>query len=392
MGGYRPAAPLSGEQSQRLHSYLRERSKLQPEYVAEIERGRLPGRIETNEEGWTSQPWYPTWLARLPPKRKADPFLGAKERRRVPIDPASQRESIHPHPMLSSDAETLAGAIALTQSGIDPDEIDLLLVSSLVPDRAVPLNASLVQHKLGLRHAGAYNVDTCCSSFITMFEMACAYVSAGLKRKVLIVASALDSHINDYATYYSPNTGDASVAGIVGEVEAGAGLISSHATSDGSRHGAVVFQRRRPELSAPTLHGPTHEQEFVTFADPVLTKQIAVHAGEDMARVVHLALGKADLTVRDVDFVTLHQPVAWAGNAWRQAIGVPTEKSYESFQQYGNVACASAPLNLLEAVEKGLIKVGDRVVTASSGVGENLIAVVHRISAHFIAANGPQGH
>ena len=175
----------------------------------------------------------------------------------MPLDPVSIRESVTPHPMLSSDAETLAGALAILSGGIDKNEIDLVLVNSLVPDRYVPLNASLIQHKLGLRNAGAYNVDTCCASFITMLEIAVGLICAGIKKKVLIVASAIDSHINDKSTYYSVDTGDAAVAGVVSQVEDGYGYIASHSTSHGNRHAAIILHKRCPELLLSTSHGPT---------------------------------------------------------------------------------------------------------------------------------------
>ncbi|NJO70364.1 MAG: hypothetical protein HC830_14750 [Bacteroidetes bacterium] len=136
----------------------------------------LPGRIETNEEGWKNQPWFDAWVESLPPKKRADPFQGTKERRRVPSDPESLRKSLYPHPMLPSDAETLAGALALFRSKITPDEIDLVLCHSQVPDHPLPQNTSLVQHKLKLKNAGAYGVDSCCSSFVTMTELACSLV------------------------------------------------------------------------------------------------------------------------------------------------------------------------------------------------------------------------
>ena len=90
----------------------------------------MPGRIETNYDGWESRPWYES----LPPKKRKNPFQGARERRRVPMDPVSLKKSVHPHPMLSSDAETLAGALAIFNGGIDKEKIDLVLCSSLVPD------------------------------------------------------------------------------------------------------------------------------------------------------------------------------------------------------------------------------------------------------------------
>lgn len=388
MGGYLPAKEVPENKREKLVEFLKSETLLYPEYIEEIEeKGHLPGKMETNYEGWQSQPWFEAWVEQLPPKKRDNPFQGAKERRRVPLDPVSMRKSIHPHPMLSSDAETIAGALAIFNGGVNKDDIDLVLCSSLVPDLHVPLNASLVQHKLGLKNAGAYNVDTCCSTFITMLEIAMTYVRMGVKNKVLVVGSALDSIINDKSSYFSVYIGDGAAAAVVGEVEEGYGFISSHSSSIGSRHKAIIFQKRKPQLLVTTQQGPTYEQEFVTFYNQELCKEIAHNAQYDMAELVHKAVAKAGYGVEDIDFFVTHQPVPWAPHAWREAVGVPVEKFYESFEKYGNMAVATAPTNHLEAVEQGLIKEGDRVVIASSGVGENHIAVFHRVSPQLIRSN-----
>lgn len=388
MGGYLPAKEVPENKQKKLVEFLKGETLLYPEYIEEIEeKGQLPGKIETNYEGWQSQPWFETWLEQLPPKKRDNPFQGAKERRRVPLDPVSLRKSIYPHPMLSSDAETIAGALAIFNGGVNKDDIDLVLCSSLVPDLHVPLNASLVQHKLGLKNAGAYNVDTCCSTFITMLEIAMTYVRLGVKKKVLVVGSALDSIINDKSSYFSVYIGDGAAAAVVGEVEDGYGFISSHSSSIGSRHKAIIFRKRKPELLVTTQQGPTYEQEFVTFYNQELCKEVAHNAQHDMAEVVHKTIAKAGYGVEDIDFFVTHQPVPWAPHAWREAVGVPEEKFYQSFEKYGNMAVATAPTNHLEAVEQGLIKKGDRVVIASSGVGENHIAVFHRVSPRLIKSN-----
>jgi 3-oxoacyl-[acyl-carrier-protein] synthase-3 len=385
MGGYMPAKEVPEGKRKALVEFLRKETLLYPEYIDEIEEtGHLPGRVETNYEGWESQPWYKAWLEKLPPKRRDDPFNGTVERCRVPMDPVSVRESIHPHPMLSSDAETMAGALAIFNSGLKPEDIDLVMVHSLVPDRHVPLNASLVQHKLGLKNAGAYNIDTCCSSFVTMSEIAMTYVRMGLKKNVLIVVSALDSIINDRSTYYSPVPGDGAAAGIISEVPEGYGYIASHQASIGSRHKAIVFHKRKPEMMIPTQQGPSYEQEFVTFYDMDLCKEIAYSAKEDMKHVVENTLSKVSCTAEDIDFIVMHQPTPWITKAWCEAIGVPPEKSYASYKKYGNIACTSVPANLTEALEKGLIKEGDRLVIASSGVGENHIAVYQKVAPALI--------
>lgn len=385
MGAYLPARRISLTQKAELTSYLRDETLLPREYVEQIEaQERLPGTIETNEEGWAKRPWFEAWLATLPPKRRADPFQGTKERRRVPSDPLSLRESIVPHPMLPSDAETLAGALALIHGKVDKDEIDLLIVASQVPDLLLPSNASLVQHKLQLKKAGAYHVDTCCSSFVTMMEIASGLVKAGLKKKILIIASYIDSLVNDKSSYFSIDTGDAAVAAVISETDDGNGYIASFSTSHGSRHDGIILQRRPPVLFRSAGHGHNCEEVYVTFYNQEANKEIAAHAQKDMVEVVNGALKKAGLSIHDVDFFVTHQPVHWAGNAWREALGIPEDRFFETFRKYGNIANCSAPVNLLEAIERKLIQENDTVLIASSGAGENHIAVLERIAPSLV--------
>lgn len=385
MGGYYPGKAFPQKSLQGFVKYLKTNTHLPKEYIEAMETtGKHPGWSESNEDGWVNQPWYEAWLQTLPEKKRQSPFQGGKYRCRVPMDPESIRTSRFPHPMLASDAETIAGAMAIFNSGLLKDEIDLVIVSSLVPDRHVPLNASLVQHKLQLQNAGAYNMDTCCSSFVTMMETAMALVNTGVKKNVLVVASSLDSIINDKSTYYSVCTGDAAVAGIVSKVEEEHGYITSASISNGTRHEAIVFKSRQPLLFKGTSQGPTHEQECVTFLNPELTRQIGATAQEDMLHVVSLALNKKGLSSKDIDFAAFHQPVKWAPNAWREAIGLAPEKFVETYELYGNIACAAAATNLLVALEQKLIKAGDNVLVASSGVGENHIALLQKVSVKLI--------
>ncbi len=393
MGAYLPGKKITAGRKTQLVAYLEDETLLPEEYIEQINnQNQLPGAIETNEDGWERQPWFQTWLAHLPYKKLSDPFQGTKERRRVPMDPVSLRESIIPHPMLPSDAEMLSGALALINGHIDKDEIDLLMTASQVPDLLLPPNASLVQHKLQLKHAGAYHVDTCCSSFVTMLEIATGLVRAGMKKKILLIASYIDSFVNDKSEYFSVNTGDAAVAAVISKVDEGYGYIASYSTSYGGRHDGVILQRRPPHIFKSTTHGPYCEQAFITFYNPEANKEIAANAQKDMVSVVNEALKKAGLSMTDINFTVTHQPVYWAGDVWRKGLGIPKNRFYETFQKYGNIANCSAPVNLLEAIEQGLIKEGDTVLIASSGAGENYIAVIQKITPQLISSLNHGAH
>lgn len=385
MGAYLPAKELIYSDVPFLVKFLREKTLLPEAYIATIEHtGLLPGSVETNEMGWKNQPWYDAWVESLPPKKRENPFQGTKERRRVPLDPVSLKKSLVPHPMMPSDAETLAGALALYKAKISPDDVDLVLSHSQVPDHPLPQNASLVQHKLKLKNAGAYGVDSCCSSFVTMTELACSLVSSGIKKNVLVVSSFIDSHVNDRSTHFSVDTGDGAVAALVSKTKEGYGYLASHSISHGSRHNGIIYQRRSPLLLKRLDSGPDYSQVFTTFYNPEANKEIASNSTHDMQEVVGKCLEKAGLSLDEVNFMVTHQPVAWAGNAWREAVGMPEEKFFETFQKYGNIATCAAAANLLEAIEFGKVLVGDNLIFASPGAGENHICILMRISPELV--------
>lgn len=385
LAGYFPGANLNPTQVGQVCAYLREHTLLSEDYIAMIEQEqKLPGKIETNHEGWTSQPWYETWLSQLPEKKRTDPFQGAVERRRVPLDPDSVKSSIRPHPMMPSDAETIAGALALLKWGKPKEEIDLLLSHSQVQDNPLPSNTSLIQHKLKLTNAGAYGIDSCCSTFVTMVEVAASLVRSGAKKNVLIVNSIIDSFINDKSDYYSVNTGDAACAAVVSMVDGKVGYEGSFSLSRGELHDGIQFRRRAPKLHRPVSMLPSYEQDFVTFYNPESVRAIGAKATEYLHNVVNKLSERTGIPVSEVNFLITHQPVAWAPNAWRESLGFKENQFYQSFEKYGNIATCCVSANLLEAIEKGLVKENERVLLASSGAGENHIALFEVLSPELV--------
>ncbi|WP_047446919.1 3-oxoacyl-ACP synthase III family protein [Alistipes sp. ZOR0009] len=386
LAGYLPGTALNDRQVQNLCAYLREHTLLSEDYVGMIESERkLPGTVETNYDGWISQPWYQTWVNQLPEKKRKDPFQGAVERRRVPMDPVSVRETTRPHPMMPSDAETIAGAMALLKWGKPKEEIDLLLSHSQVQDNPLPSNTSLIQHKLQLSNAGAYGIDSCCSTFVTMVEIASNLVRSGAKKNVLIVCSIIDSFINDKGDYYSVNTGDAACAAVVSAVEEGVGYEGSYSLSRGELHDGIQFRRRAPKLLKHVSMLPSYEQDFVTFYNPESVRAIGAKATEYLHHVVNVLGDRTGIDKSQADFLITHQPVAWAPNAWRESLGFSESQFYCSFEKYGNVATCSVATNLLEAIEKKLVGANQRVLMASSGAGENHIALYETLSPELVA-------
>ncbi len=293
-------------------------------------------------------------------KEGKNPFEGINERRVFPID------------MLPSDAEAEAGKRALEAAGVSPEEIDLVIVQSMIQDEILPSNACLVQHKLGLKNSGAWSVDTCCSSFVTMVVTASNLIAAGEFKKILIITSAFCSQLADYSDYQCCYLGDGAGAAVMGQVSEGKGYIASFCNSHGQYHKGFTLQMRQPESYNRRHFMPSMEKPLLTF-DPII-REVGKESVNHMKLLLEKTLEKSRLKASDIDLFLSHQPCHWAHGAWRDCVGINPANSYETFGKYGNMASACIPVNLFEADMRGMLKDGSILFIASSGAGENHIA------------------
>lgn len=319
----------------------------------------MPETVVTNDF------WDDKEFINLPSRKTREScFEGIVERRFFPED------------MLPSDAETEAGRRALENSNVKPEEIDLVLVHSMVPDEIIPDNASLVQYKLGLQNAGAWNMDTCCSSFVSMVISASSLIATGTFKKILIITSIFHSKIMDENDYLSVVIGDGASAVVMGEVSEGKGFLASHVSSDGYFHDAFTVRERMPLAHSYKRHYEAVPFKNLMTTNPEKTREMGRRTIDFMTPVMLAALEKAGQKPYDIDFFLSHQPVYWAHDAWREALGVAEGKSYQTFSMYGNLASTSIPASMYHALQENKISDGDVVMLASSGAGENHAAAV----------------
>lgn len=305
--------------------------------------------------------WKDITFANL--KEGKNPFEGIDERRVFPED------------MMPSDAEAEAGRRALEAAYVSPDEIDLVIVQSMIQDEILPGNACIVQYKMGLKNAGAWTVDTCCSSFVTSLVTACNLVACGEFNKILIITSAFCSRLADYADYQCCYLGDAAGAAVIGRVSEGKGYLGSFCNSHGEYHKGFTLQMRQPWGYNRKHFMPSMEMPLLTF-DSEIIREVGRGSVEHMKEVLEKVMEKTSLKPEDIGLFLSHQPCHWAHGAWRDAMGIHPSCSYETFRKYGNIASASVPVNLFEAHTKGMLKDGCNLLMASSGAGENHIAAV----------------
>lgn len=276
----------------------------------------------------------------------------------------------------TSDMAAEAGRRALEAAGAAPGEIDLLVVATISGDSPLPATACLVQEKLGLRNATAFDVLAACSGFLFALDVARQYVRSGAARKVLVVGAEKMSAITDWTDRTTCILfGDGAGAAVVQPAEEGSGngILASLTGSDGSL--------------APLLHIEAGGSALPTSAETLAAKRgfvkmdghtIFKYAVRNMAGVALRAVEEAGLKPADVDWIVPHQANIRIIQAVAKTMDAPMEKVVATIERTGNTTAASIPLALDEAVRDGRIKPGDNVLFVAFGAGLTWAASVVR--------------
>ncbi len=254
---------------------------------------------------------------------------------------------------------------ALADAGVDPKELDFIVVGTLTPDMPFPSTACFLQMKLGATNAYAMDVSAACSGFIYSLSVADAMVRAGRGRKGLVVGAEILSTVVDFTDRGTCILfGDGAGAAVLAECGDGDGVLSCHLHSDGNLWelincpGGGTVDPCNPGTS-------TVRTNFIRMAGNETFK----HAVTRMAEVSLEALERNRVTVDDVALYIPHQANMRIIKAVGKRVGIPEEKVYVNLERYGNTSAASIPIALAEAREKGRYSKGDLVLLAAFGGG-----------------------
>lgn len=250
----------------------------------------------------------------------------------------------------TSSLATGAGRAALIEAGVEPEELDLVVVATATPDQQLPAVAPLVQNALGAAGAAAFDIGAGCSGFLYALATAQAFTDSGMMKKVLVIGADTLSRITDY--------GDARTCVLFGDgagavvVEHGpeAGLGPFHLHSDGSA----------PEL----LQVPPGER-FLEMNG----REVYKRAVEEMSSSIEQALASAALSLEDVDLVVAHQANARIVDAVAARVGLDPARAFCNIDRYGNTSAASIPIALVEASRQGVLRAGHTLILTAFGAG-----------------------
>ncbi len=254
---------------------------------------------------------------------------------------------------------------ALEIANLKPTDIDLIICSTSSPEYIFPATACLIQDELGATKAGAFDLLAACSGFIYATNMAAQAIRSGSIKNALVIGSETLSRFVDWK---DRNTcilfGDGAGAFVLQASDQPGGVLSAVMHSDGSGGDALSLPAGGSHL--PASEATLHEGKHYIHMDG---KAVFRFATRVMGHATKEALDLAGLTPEDVQWIIPHQANFRIIETAAKFLKLPLEKFVINVDRYGNTSTASIPIATVEAVEKGMLKAGDKFVLVGFGAG-----------------------
>ncbi|MEH7347971.1 beta-ketoacyl-ACP synthase III [Gottfriedia acidiceleris] len=249
----------------------------------------------------------------------------------------------------TSDLAYEAAVEALKDANVKAEELDLILVGTVTPDRSFPSVACVIQEKLGAKNAAAMDISAACAGFIYGVVTAAQFVNTGTYSRILVIgAEKLTKIVNWEDRNTAVLFGDGAGAAVIGPVSEGRGILSYELGADGT--GGKHLYKGGDHL---VMNG----REVFKFA----VRQM----GDSCESVLKLA----GLTKEEVDFLIPHQANTRIMDAARERLQLPKEKMSVIIDRHGNTSSSSIPIALVEEYKKGNVKEDDVLVLVGFGGG-----------------------
>jgi len=265
--------------------------------------------------------------------------------------------------LATSDMAAPAVLELCKKRGIDPSEIDCLIVATVTPDMVFPATANIVCEKIGAVNAWGFDLSAACSGFLFALTTGTSFIESGRYKKVVVVGADKMSAIVDYS---DRNTcvlfGDAAAAVLLEPNEEGYGILDSILKTDGS--GRNFLHMKAGGSLRPASMETVANKEHYAFQEGQTVFKFAV---KGMADVSAELLEKNKLSGNDIAWLVPHQANLRIIDATANRMGLSKEKVMINIEKYGNTTAATIPLCLWEWEKQ--LKKGDNIVLAAFGGG-----------------------
>jgi len=275
---------------------------------------------------------------------------------------------------IAKDGESLtslsaeASRQAMAKAGVQPGEIDVIVLGTASPDHLLPATAVEIQTALGCTRAAAFDLAAACSGWLYSAIVGDSLIASGSADTVLVIGAEKLSAIVDWT---DRNTcilfADGAGATVLRRAKGGQkdkGILSSFMRSDG----ALAELLWRPAGGGAEPFTPevfAQKRQYVRMAG----REVFKHAVRSMAEATDRALDAARITAADVDLLIPHQANIRIIEATAKNAGIGMDRVFVNVDRFGNTSAASIPIALNDAIEQGRVKEGSTVLFAAFGAG-----------------------
>ncbi len=291
------------------------------------------------------------------PHRTEDEMVrltGIKERRY-----AAEDES-------ATDLAVVAVQHALGQAGMTPDQIDGIIMATLIPDQPVPSMASALARRLGVPRALAFDLNAACSGWLYALEVGRTFIAGGTAKNIVVVTAELLSRITNPEDHHTAFLfGDGAGAAILTAGENGHRLHRMGLSGDADQFEAIQRPGGGAKMPWPRAEGGDLEPFYLQMDGATVFK----HAVVGFSEQIEQTLARENLKADDIAWVVPHQANERILKAVSRRVGIPYDKFVVTIGKYGNTSAASVSMALGWAAEEGIFNDGDRIIFCSVGAG-----------------------
>jgi 3-oxoacyl-[acyl-carrier-protein] synthase-3 len=274
----------------------------------------------------------------------------------------------------TSTLSVQASRKALEMAGVKPEDLDLIICSTISPDMPLPATASFIQRDLGAPACCAFDLAAACSGFLFGMTVADQFIKTGKAKYCLVVGAELLSRYLDYQDRATCVIfGDGVAAGVLGPATPPSGILAAemHTCGTYADHLYIPAGGTVKPASCETVQAREH---YIKMRGNELFK-VAVRSLEEVSRRV---LEEANVRADELNLFIPHQANQRITDAVRDRLGLRPETVYSNISRVGNTSSASIPICLDECVRNGTVKKGDLILMSAFGAGVTWGAVLMR--------------
>jgi 3-oxoacyl-[acyl-carrier-protein] synthase-3 len=299
----------------------------------------VPAKILTNEEVVANLPTSPQWVVDT---------LGIRERH------IAEPEEY------TSDLAARAGLEAIAAAGLEPNDIELIILSTATPDRKMPSSACIAQIKMGISNrCAAFDVAAVCAGFVYAITIGGQFIQNGMYERVLVIGADTFSKVTDWKHRDCVVFGDAAGAVVLERKERDHGLFSSILLADGEGMDHFTVY---PGDAYFKMNGKAVFQAATTAVPECIREILRING----------------LRLEDVSVIVPHQATVGVLKRIAEVLEIPFSRIETNLESYANTAGATVPLLLDQVNRRGLLHEGDLLLLVSIGAGWTWGASLYR--------------